>query len=190
MLLSSCEGRDFNHYYGDYPECHTMALYNIPNTVGGFEAYCELIEEDSYGRKLYIYGGDIYSTWYDENEDSYTCVFACLISQSTDDIAVYYYPKKCVIKFEYVSEWSISYLWNHMNISEIILNCFSQEAIEQFKNDNDWDRELQKERFVEQYITREGRRNQADRLTATPTTTTVVQNSLTPSTTNVPQSME
>lgn len=154
MLLNSCEGVDFSQYYGDYPECYTMAMHCLPRAVGGFEVCCELVEEDSYGRKLYIYGEDIKSTWYDNDEDSYTCLFAILIAQSSTESTVRYYPNLNVLYSEYESEYSISYLMSEMDVVQIVLNHFSAEEIEQLKNENDWNSDLKEDRLVEKEVSR------------------------------------
>ena len=153
VLLSSCEGVDFSRYSGDYPEGYTMAMHSIPQAVGGFEVCCELLEEDSYGRKLYIYGEDINSTWHD-NDDSRTCLFAILIAQSSTESTVCYYPNVNVLYFEYESEYTLSYFMKEMIVAEVILNHFSAEEIEQLKQENDWNIELKADNLVEKEVFR------------------------------------
>ena len=123
----------YTGYKGEYPALYTEAVNSIL-AIKGFhnhgDALINLVEEDSFGRILFSYYDDSY--YYGEYFLSY------LICQKIDETYVYYYPDYNFIIKE--SNW--------------VDVPFSDEEIEDFKNKNDWGKEIKEKELIKYKITR------------------------------------
>ena len=119
-------------YRGEYPALYTEAVNSLLAIKGYHshgDALLEPVEEDSFGRVLFYYYEDSYNDIYS---------FSYLICQKIDETYVYYYPDYNFILKE----------WNGVGIP------FSDEEIEDFKNKNDWGKEIKEKELIKYEITR------------------------------------
>jgi len=146
--LSGCINKENPYpYRGSYKELYTTAIYSIPNAVGymhhGEGAYNPDIyiwEQDDYGRTIFSYCED-----YDNK------VFCLIVSQTYDETNVYFYPdvnyELTLIDSEYVYEGrNDDYLKNKTK-------DFYLENRDTLKEENDWDKPLNKSKCVAYSIT-------------------------------------
>lgn len=119
-------------YRGEYPALYTEAVNSLLAIKGYHshgDALLEPVEEDSFGRILFYYYEYSYNDIYS---------FSYLICQKIDETYVYYYPDYNFILKE----------WNGVGIP------FSEEEIENFKNINDWGKEIKEKELIKYEITR------------------------------------
>lgn len=120
-------GCDSTKNKGEYPELYSIAVNSLLGVLGynsHGDVSIEIIEEDSFGRKLFSYSeGETYSL---------------LISQKTNEPYVYYYPD-----YNFISK-----KWEGEGTS------FTKEEVEDLKRKNDWDKELNESKSIKVEITR------------------------------------
>lgn len=134
-------------YRGDYKELYTTSIYSIPDAEGymhhGEGAYSSDIyiwEQDNYGRTLFSYC-----------EDYGNQIFGLVIAQAYDETNVYFYPDinyaLTLIDSDYVYEGTKDdYLKNKTEV-------FYMENKEKLKEENDWNKPLDKTKCVSYSIT-------------------------------------
>ncbi|MBE6627417.1 MAG: hypothetical protein E7629_00660 [Ruminococcaceae bacterium] len=144
--FSDCKKNPYP-YRGEYKELYTVAVYSIPDAEGymhhGEGAYNSDIyvwEQDDYGRILFSYCEDY------GNE-----IFALVISQAYDKTNVYFYPDTnyvlTMIDSEYLYEGAKD---DHLkNRTE----DFYLKSKEKLKEQNDWNKPLDKTKCVSYPIT-------------------------------------
>ncbi len=129
-------------YRGEYKELYTTAIYSIPDAVGyifhGEGASSSEIyvwEQDDYGRTLFSYC-----------EDYSDQIFGLVICQSYDEKNVYFYPDDNYVLtiIESDSSSDIDKKDHLKNKTE----DFYTENKEKLKEDNDWNRPLDKSKCV------------------------------------------
>jgi hypothetical protein len=134
-------------YKGAYKELYTAAIYSIPDAEGymhhGEGAYSSDIhiwEQDAYGRTLYSYC-----------EDYSNRVFALVLCQAYDEANVYVYPEVnyvlTLIDSKYYYE---SVEENHLKKKT---EAFYLENRDRIKEENDWNKPLDKSKCVAYSIT-------------------------------------
>jgi len=134
ILMTGC--RKYPSYdtsfMGGYSDLCSMAVNSLIGTKGymGGEvpmpANIKIIEEDDYGRKLFIY--------YEGNE------YSLLISQKSDEEYVYFYPDyNFIITLNSVSDIGLQ-------ITDETI--FAPEEIEKLKEYNDWDKKIDMEKCI------------------------------------------
>ena len=147
--LSSCILNRENPYpyRGEDKELYTAAIYSIPDAEGymhhGEGAYNSDIyiwEQDDYGRKLFSYC-----------EDYGNQIFALVISQSSDETNVYFYPDinyaLTYIDSEYSYEGATD---DHLKNKT---KEFYMESKDELKEKNDWNKPIDKSKCVSYTIT-------------------------------------
>lgn len=134
-------------YLGEYKELYTTAVYSIPDAEGymhhGEGAYSSDIyiwEQDEYGRTLFSYC-----------EDNDYRIFGLVICQTYDKTDVYFYPDVnyilTFIESEDLYEWASD---DHLkNRTE----NFYLENKDKLKEENDWNKPLNKSKCVSYPIT-------------------------------------
>ena len=156
IILFSCllglSGCIFNRenpypYLGEYRELYTTAIYSIPDAEGYMhhgEGACSsdiyIWEQDDYGRTLFSYC-----------EDYGNQIFGLVISQAYDETNVYFYPDinyaLTLVDSDYVYEGAKD---DHLkNKTE----NFYLEVKEKLKEENDWNKPLDKTKCVSYAIT-------------------------------------
>ena len=132
IFLSSC---DFDAYF-DVGENEKIAFilagYNIPGSSEGLSVDVQLIEEDSYGRRLYRFTclsttGDFYGDSYNIKGDGKN-IRAFVISQKETPNGVYYLDSVCYL---------IRLSWDD----------FSNDLLDKFKAQNQWETEINHEQL-------------------------------------------
>jgi len=143
MILSACVRFPDDHYSGDYPELFTVAVYSLLGAKGHsvteifHEIILWVIDEDSYGRVMFLY-----------IEPRATSTISLIISQSSSDTHVYFYPHFNFISApsdELISEFERGILTNVI---------FPEDLVADLKERNDWNQPLNFERVVRAAIIR------------------------------------
>ena len=145
LLLVGCHTRDYAHE-GHHPELFSVAVHSILGLRGfasenpSFDSPMEIIAEDDYGRRLFLY-----------LENSH---FAMIIIQKSSDNYAYFYPDVNFITVD-VRGHSPRPIYTHRNrLPQLIDQYFTVDEISGLKEANDWGQELDKSRMVRVAITR------------------------------------
>ena len=129
-------------YSGKYPDLFTEATSSLlgitSNSDPHADDHIEILETDSYGRKLAVYIGD-------SNLNKY--IICLLISQKTEDDYVYYYSDKNFIFQDYNKGIKIE-------TYDDIKNYCTQDQINTLKENNDWEQELNLDECINKKIYR------------------------------------
>ncbi len=122
-------------YSGEDYDLFSVALNSLLGVSGysgkGATPKIIIIEEDSYGRKLFSY-----------QSDGFVAAYSVLICQKSDDNYAYYYPDYNFISAEYKS---------NVNVESL----FTTEEINELKQLNDWNKEIDEEKCVKVKIIKE-----------------------------------
>lgn len=136
-VLTACGYRGFK---GEHIDLYTQAQHTLlfadgysPGAEALFDPLVDVLETDTYGRRLYAY--------YEEGSGS----LDILVSQSSDSEYVYYYPDICFINIgidneddlysDYLNMDKTVAAWAQSKIAEYGFT----EAVEALKSENDWD---------------------------------------------------
>ena len=138
--LSGCRAR---YYRGDYPELFTVALNSLLGARGVANNEIDdpriiVLEEDNYGRTLFMYG------------EGRGIGISILVSQKSDGNYVYFYPHHNFIIFETREEMT-----SRESLDGVQMRHFHPEIIEkidELKERNDWNQELDLENSVKKEI--------------------------------------
>ena len=134
-------------YRGSYKELYTAAIYSIPDASGymhhgegAYHADIYIWEQDDYGRTLFSYC-----------EDYRNRTFALVICQAYDETDVYFYPDRnyvlTLLDYERLYEGAAEeHLQNRTRE-------FYLEFKDQLKEENDWNKPLDKSQCVSYPIT-------------------------------------
>lgn len=131
LPLASCIDPDFD-YEGEYPDLAAAALYSIPGVTSEANDQFLILEQDSYGRVMYLgllHGG--YLIREDINNWS-GGVLTVMITQKTEDNAVWFYEDQNYV-MKIVPE-------NMTVTEETVAEHFSEASLAALKEKNDWDR--------------------------------------------------
>ena len=127
IMLTDCWSSHDGTYHGEYPELFSVAINSILGTAGYgsdgelvFDSAIGLVEEDSYGRILFIY--------YECNEISQ---YSLVICQKSDDNYAYFYPD-----YNFISISIEEYLYDYEVLEAV--DSFPVDEIEELKTKNDW----------------------------------------------------
>ena len=136
-LLTACD--DINTYKENNPELQVIATNSLLGVFGGDFDKVSKLEEDDYGRTLFVFEGEV--------DDG--IVLAVLISQKNTSEKSYYYDNTnyIICKIEYAE-----YL-KPLNL-DLVKKHFTDNEIQELKDDNDWNTELKEDKFFEIEITR------------------------------------
>jgi hypothetical protein len=142
-LLSGCWSSHDGTYHGEYPELFSVAINSILGTAGYgsdgelvFDSAIGLVEEDSYGRILFIY--------YECNEISQ---YSLVICQKSDDNYAYFYPD-----YNFISISIEEYLYDYEVLEAV--DSFPVDEIEELKTKNDWGMEISESKCMKVEIVR------------------------------------
>ena len=149
LTVSVC-GCGYLGYRGDHKGAYTLAYTQIPGTRGarnigpGFDDASVIpLENDSYGRGLYIY--------FESTEGP----LSILITQKESDEAVYFYPEKSALSFK--TPTSLYDLYEKKVSDDRLLSLYkelcSEEVLAGFKEQNDWNKPINEEKLDSAKIT-------------------------------------
>jgi len=127
---AGCKDKDTG-YKGDFPDLYSEAIHSLLGVSGYHshgDALIEIIEEDSFGRKLFSYSDGT-------GFNSYNL----LVCQKSDETYVFFYPN-----YNFIS----------MKWEGISIGAFSNEEIEALKNKNDWNKNLDQSKCIKIEIVR------------------------------------
>ena len=143
FVMVGCETDRGKNYTGEHPELYSVAISSLLGSTGyavsevRYNSTVTLIEEDIYGKKLFIY-----------SESHAISSYSLLISQKSDDKYVYFYPD-----YNFISIPS-DYIPNP-DPQLAPEDRFSAEAIEELKRRNDWNMEINLDKCVKVNIVRQ-----------------------------------
>ena len=137
-------------YSGSYADLYTEALHSILGIAGRIEyehgvlnPVIEVVDQDEYGRKLFLYN----------EEGIMKGVVFLLISQKTENDTVYYYPD---YNFLIVAEEDLSRVHSEEKEKDVQQSWWESDVfsdqIAELKAINDWNKEIRLERCVSQKI--------------------------------------
>ena len=128
FLMFSCF--DDRKYIGDYPELESIAVNSLLDGRGndGYGDKIIVIEVDDQGRTLFSYENHGTSYLYEN-------FYSLIICQKSDDKYAYYYPDYNFIITETKSE-------------------MTDEKIEEIKEKNDWNKEINDEKMIKTKVKR------------------------------------
>ena len=130
-------------YQGENPELYSIAINSVLGATGSaFDssprnlAKTIIIDEDSYGRKMFFY-----------SERKMISTYSLHISQTSDDEYVWFYPDYNFISTSEGNPYTKS--------TEEIRSFFLAEDIEKLKEKNDWNMKINLDKCVKVEIVRE-----------------------------------
>ena len=143
VVLTGClsHNEDKRSYTGEYPELYSVAISTLLGAEGQIysevpmEASLKVIEEDNYGRKLFMY--------FEANVIGYSL----LISQKSDEEYVYFYPN-----YNFIIVWESR---GDIGLRFTDEKIFSPKAIEELKEYNDWNEEIDEGKCIKVKIVRQ-----------------------------------
>lgn len=124
MFIYGCD--DTARYKGQYPELFSIATNNILGVTGNDFDKIEILDEDQYGRIMFSY-----ETWHSYliTESYDESIYCIIISQKSDDVYSYVYTDYNFIVAQSADE-------------------ISSDKINELKELNDWNKELNEDLFV------------------------------------------
>jgi len=149
FLISFTGDPSSSHYQGEYIDLSTEARSSILGSYLEFFSTIEIIEEDSYGRTMFIYVGNSIA-YADSIYGSKGNLFAIIISQKTDKDYVYYYPDYNFILYAYDAQ-------SRLTRDELLQYAFDPTIaadIEALKKRNDWEKPINNEKCVKVKVSR------------------------------------
>jgi len=143
---------DFNVYYDNDPDLHSIALESIIGTYSYNMNEVLRIEEDAYGRVLFaFYGGNMFRTLNGQED-----VLAIVIAQKTDSDFAYYYDS--------INASAIYVDWLNERLTlNLLESYFDEEEIEELKAKNDWNKPINDKLLFRTEVTRKKTCNANDR---------------------------
>lgn len=149
LMLSLLVGCGYFGYRGEHKGAYTLVYSQVPDILGAREVVALhnpqvlLLEEDSFDRGLYLY-----------YEDSDGMLTAAIVQRETKDF-VYYYPEESTLSFTIPD--SMFDIDNPELSEERLKSLFDEfctdEALTQFKAQNDWDLSINEQKLEKAPIT-------------------------------------
>lgn len=149
LMLSLLAGCGYLGYRGEHKGAYTLVYSQVPDILGAREVVALhhpqvlLLEEDSFDRGLYLY-----------YEDSDGMLTAAIVQRETKDF-VYYYPEESTLSFAIPD--SMFDIDNPELSEERLKSLFDEfctdEALTQFKAQNDWDLSINEQKLEKAPIT-------------------------------------
>ena len=137
LFLTGCT---YKGYSGDNSDLYTVAINSVLwNNGHSFSAdqyanpQIEIIEEDAYGRTMFMY----YEKYYAGADMSFSALIIC---QSSNGNEVLYYE-------------NVNYIIKEQALYTQNLTEFENEEIEQLKAANDWNKEIDLDKCIRKEIT-------------------------------------
>ncbi|MCL2829028.1 MAG: hypothetical protein FWD99_09890 [Oscillospiraceae bacterium] len=127
---------------GRHPELFVVATHSLLGVLGRDRENTIILEEDDFGRVMFAYGGHTITS---SRRGATFNILAVLIAQRTTRTHSYFYSGINVILTEIEGDW-----WPNAREfldEEFIMEHFSGEQLEQLKVENDWNEELNEDRF-------------------------------------------
>jgi len=127
---------------GSHPELFVVATHSLLGVSGLNREDVIILEEDDFGRVMFAYGG---STIASDRPGATFNILAVLIAQRTTRRYSYFYDGINFILHEIEGDWWPTAL--EFLSEAFIMEHFSEEQLEQLKEGNSWNEELNEDRF-------------------------------------------
>lgn len=154
VIAFGCQPAEPFAYSGDYADLYTEAIHSVLGVigkdripeVGWINPSIKVLEEDSYGRKIFTY-----------YERALNNQYAFLVSQKSENGLVYYYPDYNFVIGE--KDWSepqdatteqegyTYYYWGYNYRAKV-----SEAQLLELKEKNDWNKEINLEKCIKQTV--------------------------------------
>lgn len=139
ILVGCLSGCAYEGYSGDYLDLYTVAINSVLWLNGyswGADYFCdaeiEIIEEDSFGRKMFTY----YERYYGGSKISFSALIICQYSNENE---VFYYE-------------DVNFVVKEQELYILDIKDFEEEEIEKLKKANDWNKEIAFEKCIKKEI--------------------------------------
>jgi hypothetical protein len=158
VTLAGCFGDPPSYRYkGDYPDLNSEATNSLLGVYGMDYNTIAVVDEDSYGRRLYVYCGRSAAA-NDQIARESPFLYGILVSQKSDDEYVYYYPDDNFILFKGKYE--------PLPTVEDLVQYSTDPAVaadaEQLKLLNDWGQPINDQKCAKAKISIDGLDNEAE----------------------------
>ena len=153
LILSGCD--DQLSYRGAYTDLNCI----VTNSILGYYSIdyntIVVMEEDAYGRKMFINWGQSVAALDKFDADKPTYIFCILISQKTEDGFVYYYPDYnfTIYKVENPKRFNPS----KEELYQYARNIGVEDDVEWLKEQNDWEKPIDESKCVSIKVSRRSR---------------------------------
>ena len=152
LILSGCD--DFLSHKGPYDDLNCVVTNSILGFYGVDYNKIVIMEEDSYGRKMFVNFGQSVaaSDQLDAKQPAY--IYSILISQKTVDGFVYYYPDCNFIVYK------IDHPQGHIPTEELLQYVHDlgiEEDINWLKQNNDWEKTIDESKCVKSKVSKRTR---------------------------------
>ena len=134
-------------YRGEYPELHAIAIHSLLGVSGYDNDRIAILEEDGFGRVMFSYLGYANTASGVDHR-----IFAILIGQSMTEIDSCFYDNINYIICEIDGS-----VYNGFTVvdTDFVMKHFTDEQVEGLKLENDWNMELDRNKFFKVSNTRE-----------------------------------
>ena len=137
--FAGCERK--NQYYGSDVGCYTVAVNSVLGLVNLFDSQTVLMDEDSYGRQMFVYAGVSIAS-------STSGLLVVFITQKSYERYVYYYPDDCfLICGEIVSGYT-----SDEKMKSDAMAMLSATDLQALQDENDWGKPLDEARCDKKVI--------------------------------------
>jgi len=134
LILSGCD--DQLSYKGENTDLNCV----VTNSILGYYSYdyntIVVMEEDAYGRKMFINWGQTVAALDKPDADKPAYILSILISQKTEDGFVYYYPDNNFIIYKVAQPKR--YNPSEEELYQYTRDICTEEDVEWLKEKNDW----------------------------------------------------
>jgi signal peptidase I len=142
-------------YRGDHVDLNCVATNNILGIFAVDNNNIVVVDEDFYGRRLFIYWGNSNAASYQLRYDKPPAIYGILISQKTDGDTVYFYPDYNFVIYKDNRE-TRSWPKNEY-LLEYAYDAAIADDIEWLKNQNDWEKPIDESKCVSVKVSRKNR---------------------------------
>jgi len=161
LMLAGCPGDD-PWYKGHFVDLNSVANNSLLGIFGVDNNNIVIIDEDSFGRKMFIYWGNTVAAYDQLNYDKPPAVYSILISQKTEGGRVCFYPDYNFVVYKDTRNiLSRPHDEDLLNYAKVIA---SADDIEWLKQENDWEKPIDESKCVSVKISRINRMQESKTL--------------------------
>jgi len=156
LLALSLTGTPSSYeYVGDNVDLSTEARNSILGADQGWESSIVVVDEDNYGRKMFVFRGTSIAADEVDQYAGYKYLYGVLISQQSDREYVYYYEDyNFLIYSQSDCAEIIPRSPSNSELAELVDYPGFQEDIATLKDENDWGKPLNENKFFKVRISR------------------------------------
>jgi hypothetical protein len=142
-------------YRGPYVDLNCVATNSILGIFGVDNNNIVIIDEDSFGRQMFIYWGNSDAASTQLRADKPPAIYSILISQKTDSMEVFYYPDYNFILYKDNRE--ARYWPKNEELLGLANDAAIADNIEWLKQNNDWEKPIDNSKCVSVMVSRKNR---------------------------------